>query len=358
MDLINIIQRLLDESDAKVDLRPILPPSRQLAQIIAAYSNSGGGYVVLGAKLKPMGGFDVSGITLDFNATSITHKALDYLTPTPIIEYGYHTFHGRQVFILDIPHSPVLILLQGRNYFKIGRKIVDRNEKLPVFNSSGETKVKHLSEVLQGYKISQTLAKSKVLTHYQSSLKIIDNLGELLYPNSINMPAVLEEGKILTRILFSSVVDNFEIYLGDLLYEIWLSNPHTLKSSATVTLEQVLNCSDIEEFIIVYAREKISKMKKGSVKTFIEDNKLIRELEVFTPHKIREVDGILQIRHLFSHSNGIIDEQFLKNYDGTLNVGNDFLLTTDDFLNKLSYLAETLESVDQAAIKKYNLLTL
>jgi len=137
-------------------------------------------------------------------------------------------------------------------------------------------------------------------------------------------------------------VDNFEIYLGDLLYEIWMSNPNTLKSQNTVTVEMVLNCANIEEFVIVYARERISKMKKGSIKTFIKDNNLINELAIFNNDKISRVDRILQIRHLFSHSNGIVDEQFNRNYGQILNIGDEFFINIKDVLNHMNYLADTM----------------
>jgi hypothetical protein len=358
MEIIEKLDLLLTESSPLVDLRPILPPSKQLAQIIAAFSNSSGGLIALGAKWKPKGGYEVSGLSMDFNANAITHKALDYLSPMPIIDYGYHTFHGHQIFLLNVPASQELVLLQGKKYIRVDKNTVDADEVNPTFRPGGDIKVMLVSEQLQQLSTSKTLAKSKVLAHYQSSLKIIDNLGALLYPENINTAPSLHEGKILIRILFSSIVDNFEIYLGDLLYEIWLSNPNTLKSGATVTVEQVLNCSDIEEFIIFYARDKISKMKKGSVKTFIKDNNLINELGVFTPVRITEVDAILQIRHLFSHSNGIVDDQFLRHYQGSLNIGDDYLLSTDDILEKLSYLAHTIDLVDQEAINAHSLSSL
>jgi hypothetical protein len=42
------------------------------------------------------------------------------------------------------------------------------------------------------------------------------------------------------RILFSSCADNFEIFMSDLLYEIYLAKPETLKSNAQVTVKDVL----------------------------------------------------------------------------------------------------------------------
>lgn len=358
MEVTKHIEQLLNEGSSLVDLRPILVPSRQLAQMVAGFSNTEPGYIVFGVKRKPKGGYDITGLTSDFNVSAITNKALDLLSPRPHVDYGFHNLRGQQVFIIAVPISPVPAFLEGKKYVRNAGRTMDADEQLFTFNSAGEVKFREINNKLAAYKATMTDAKSRVIAHFQGALKIMDNLAMLLYPNGLNIPTDSYEGKILTRILFASVVDNFEIYLSDVLYEIWLANPNSLKGPATVTLEQVLNCADIEDFIKFYAKDKISKMKKGSVKTFIKDNKLISDLNIFTPAHIDEVESILQIRHLYAHSNGIIDEHFLKSYRGALTVGNDYLLSTGDILEKLDYLSEIIDQTDSAAITKYNLSTL
>ena len=49
------------------------------------------------------------------------------------------------------------------------------------------------------------------------------------YPKGSNVPTDNAEGKMLMRILFSSCADNFEIFMSDLLYEIYLAKPETLE---------------------------------------------------------------------------------------------------------------------------------
>lgn len=358
MTSIDDIYALLSHDSLKVDSSPILLPSRQLAQVVAGFANSGGGHLVFGAKKRPLGGAEVIGLTTDFNVSAMTNKALDLLIPKPVVTYGFHRLQGQPVFLLTILASEVEISLQGKKYVRDGHKTVDSDEQIYSFNSGGEIKIKELAAKLSVYSATMTDAKSRVIAHYQGALKIFDNLAKLLYPHGIEFPTPSHEGKILTRILFSSMVDNFEIYLSDVLYAIYLANPNTLKSNATVTLEQVLKCSDIEDFIQFYAKDKIARMKKGSVKTFVKDNKLIADLSVFDKSRIDAVEVILQIRHLYAHSNGLIDEHFLKYYRGPLTVGDEFLLTTGDIIEKLDYLSELIELTDKAIVNKHNISTL
>ena len=48
-----------------------------------------------------------------------------------------------------------------------------------------------------------------------------------------------------------------------------------------MTVKDVLDCSDMQEFISRYAKEKLKKLQRGSVKGFISDNKQIKSLGVF-----------------------------------------------------------------------------
>ncbi len=197
--------------------------------------------------------------------------------------------------------------------------------------------------------------KSKFVEHFQSVLRIIDDLETLLYPNSPTTPATSREGKILARILFSSSADTFESYVSDLLYEIYLANPNTLKSNEQVTVEDVLNCNDIEEFVDVWARRKLGKLQRGSVKGFIADNKQMKELNAVNAGQQNDIERILQVRHLYSHRNGIVDEKFLKYYPGEFELNKEHAMSVATMLEKLAYLADTVDRIDAAAIAKYSL---
>jgi hypothetical protein len=75
-------------------------------------------------------------------------------------------------------------------------------------------------------------------------LRILDDLRHLLYPKGSGVPTDNAEGKMLMRILFSSIADTFETFMSDLLYEVYLAKPETLKSDAPVTVKEVLDCAD------------------------------------------------------------------------------------------------------------------
>lgn len=347
---------ILQKENETLEYRAVLPPSKAIAQIISSFANTAGGLLILG--VSEIGGLKVSGLSEDFRATSITHKAIDLLSPKPMVDYGYVEYGGKKLFAIHVEKSAGPISVEGKIFIKQGEKIIQSNSVATVFQVGGYSRISSLNNSLEVSKSNATDSKLKILEHYQSVLKMIDNLKPLLYPDVPSKFTVVREGKVLSRILFSSVVDNFETYLSDILFEIYLAKPETLKSDQMVKVEDVLNCSDIQEFVTFWAKQKIGKLQKGSVKGFIADNKQIKDLNVIDANEQNEIEKILQVRHLYSHRNGVIDDKFLKYFPTGYSYGIEHQMSIDEILDKIVYLTDTVNRIDNTAIQKYSLSTL
>ena len=338
-----------------LEYKAVLPPSKSIAQILCSFANAEGGMLILG--VSEIGGIKVSGLSEDFKATSITHKAIDLLSPKPVVDYSYVEHNGKNLFAIKVEKSDNSVSVEGKIFKRVNTNIILSNPTKSTFQPGGYSRITTIDTTLDMLKTSSTDSKTKLLEHYQSVLKIIDDLKLLLYPEYPNKPTHSKEGKVLSRILYSSVVDNFETYLSDILLEIYLAKPETLKSEQTVKVEDVLNCSDLQDFIMYWAKQKIGKLQKGSVKGFISENRQIRDLNVIDPVKQDEIEKILQIRHLYSHRNGIVDDKFLKYFSG-FSPGSEHQMSIDEILDKIEYLAHTIDEIDKAGIVKYSLSTI
>jgi hypothetical protein len=327
------------------------PKSRRAAQLISSFANTDGGYIILGVSDS----FEINGLSKDFHANAITHKALDLLSPQPQIHYQYVVHHGKKLYVIKVERSDSPVAVEDKIYKRVGITVKLSNPIETKFKLNGYSRIRTIYQQLEQYKQKTTNSKVKLLEHYQSVLKIIDDLSQVLYPLSVDKPTPNQEGKVLTRILFSSFVDNFETYLSDLLYEIFLANPGTLKSQQSVTVEEVLNCSDLQEFVKYWAKQKLGKLQKGSVKGFIKDNKQISSLGVLDPSEQDEIEKILQIRHLYSHRNGIVDEKFLQYFAGKFTLNSEHQMSVNEICDKLCYLAEITDQIDLAAMTKFKL---
>jgi hypothetical protein len=340
----------------RLEYKSVLPPSKNIAQLISAFANTEGGNIVLGVSYK---GSEilVTGLSNDFHANSITHKALDLLSPTPAVSYEYITYQNKSLYVISVTKSSVPVLVEGVAYLRSGATILPAHAGIAQLTQGRHDKIGTVNTILEGYRLRTTNSKLRLIEHYQSILKILDDLAAILYPLSAEVPTDNQEGKILLRILFSSIVDSFESYLSDLLYEIFLANPSTLKSSQNVTIEEVLNCADIHEFVKYWAKQKLGKLQKGSVKGFIKENSQIRELGIIDPTAQNEIEGILQIRHLYSHRNGIVDEKFLQYFNGNYSLNSEHRMSVNEVLGKLQYLVDTVNRIDLAAADKFALDT-
>lgn len=352
MDITNEVVKIIGQPESSnLQYKSVLPPSRNIAQLISSFANAAGGYIILGISDN----LEINGLSDDFHANAITHKALDLLSPQPQVSYQYVAYQGKKLYTIKVEKSDSLITVEGKTYQRVGACDKLLNPTEIQFNPGGYSRIKIVSQQIEAHKKEATNAKTKLIEHYQSILKIIDDLGHMLYPIDPNAPTANQEGKILARILFSSFVDNFETYLSDLLYEVFLAKPATLKSSNTVTIKEVLDCSDLQEFVNYLAKQKIGKLQKGSVKGFILDNPQINNLNVIDNSKQNEIEKILQIRHLYSHRNGIVDEKFLQYFTGEYSLTLEHQMSINEICDKLCYLAEIAHQIDSAAISKYKL---
>lgn len=341
----------------QLEYKAVLPPARSLAQMIAAFANSNGGTIVLGVN-EANGEVNITGLSEDFHANGVTHKAIDLLIPRPDIKYEYITHEGKRLYVIQVEKSTPDVAIESKIYVRKGKQIVLSNPETKRITSNQLPVVSQLTNDLSGFRIGSTGSKLKFIDHYLGVLNIIDDLGNLLYPASASVPTTNQEGKILMRILLSSCADNFEIYLSDLLYEIYLANPSTLKSNQQVTIKEVLDCADMQEFVLYWAKKKLGKLQRGSVKGFIADNAQIKDLNILNDTEQDQIEKILQIRHLYAHRNGIVDEKFLQFYPGQYNLNDEHQLSISEMLNHFSYFINIVDKIDKAAISKYQLATL
>ncbi len=335
----------------RLEYKAVLPPSKNIAQLICSFANAEGGDIILGISDN----FEINGLSEDFHAHSITHKALDLLTPQPQVYYQYVSYKGKRLFVIRTEKSSLPVSFEGKIYKRVGDSSKLINPVQVAFKANGFARIQAISTQLEVDKKNATNAKVKLIEHYQSILKIVDDLGQILYPVDPTIPTTNQEGKTLSRILFSSFVDNFETYLSELLYEIFLANPSTLKSQKQVTIEEVLNCSDLQEFVKYWAKQQLGKLQKGSVKGFIKENKQISDLEVLDKGMQNEIEKVLQIRHLYSHRNGVVDEKFLQYFTGQFPLNSEHQLSLNETCDYLVYLSEIVNKIDAKASSKYKL---
>lgn len=334
-------------------------PSHTIAQILASFANSEGGGLVFGIRMIPIDKKNIEGLSTDFNMKGMVQKAVGLMEPQPTVFSDYFDHQGKLLFGIIVEKSNTPVLVGGQTYQRIHDRTM--NVSSPGYAGRPTMNYREFNDVftlLENERKVATSSKKRFLDHYNSTLSLYQPLLQAYYPADITAKVTTQQGKVFNRILFASCVDNFETYLSSLLYEIYLAIPNTLKSGESlVKVADVLACSDIEEIIQMVAANRVRTLQKGSVKGFIKDNEQIRILEAINDTQIKEIERILQIRHLYTHRNGIVDEGFLVYFRGEFQLNEEHQLSLEQMLIKLEYLVNIVSVIDGKAVAKYGLST-
>jgi hypothetical protein len=128
----------------------------------------------------------INGLSDDFRAVQITRKAIDLLSPPPTAKYDYVVHHGKRLFVIEVKKSVAEISLGGKVYARVGeRTTLKLVGPVKAIRDAG---IARLSKELADDRKSCTAARAKLLDHYESVLRILDDLSTLLYPNGFERP--------------------------------------------------------------------------------------------------------------------------------------------------------------------------
>ena len=102
-----------------LEYKAVLPPSKLIAQLICGFANAQGGFIILGVYDQSRG-IEIKGLSEDFQATAMTHKALDMLDPRPQTDYQYFTHEGKKLYAIKVEKSNTMIRLENKIYIRTG----------------------------------------------------------------------------------------------------------------------------------------------------------------------------------------------------------------------------------------------
>ncbi|MDD2636218.1 MAG: ATP-binding protein [Bacteroidales bacterium] len=153
VDITNEIEQIIgnDESNT-LEYKAVLPPSKSIAKLICSFANTEGGYIILGVSDNK----EINGLSEDFRANSITHKAVDLLSPKPNIHYQYVMHKGKKLYAIKIEKAQVPILLEGKVLIRIGATTQFEIPQEISFSQSGYERISEISNTLVDYSLNGT----------------------------------------------------------------------------------------------------------------------------------------------------------------------------------------------------------
>lgn len=99
----------------------------------------------------------------------------------------------------------------------------------------------------------------------------------------------------------------------------------------------------------------MSKLQKGSIKGFLKENVEIKSLDALSDEDITNIELALQIRHLYSHRNGLVDDNFLEHFKDQYEKNTEHQLSISEVLDKMKFIVAAVNQIDENATNKYQL---
>jgi hypothetical protein len=348
------IKDLIGQPESVIlEYKTVVPPPPIIARIISSFANSQGGIILCGINDDGT----VKGLDDDVPTFQTVESALSLLAPRPKTNHYSVKIDDKNIYAIEVEKSDTPIVTEGKSVYK---RVNDRLVISPPAHTQRiihgrNRKLTQLAELIEIEKTKTTESKFRFFEQYTNLVRLLNRSEKILYPEAITVPPIASEGKALIRLILSSLADTFEGYLADLLYEIYLAKPETLKSNSTITTQDVLSCQSIDEIIRFIANKKISSLKKGNVIEFIDENKQIKNLNVFSLEISKQIDDIFQIRHLFVHNNGRIDAKYLSFSNEAYKLGDELILTVQELCDFAELFIRIVSSLDQVASNVYSL---
>lgn len=196
----------------------------------------------------------------------------------------------------------------------------------------------------------------KARTAFQSAEKKqnTDFLQKLLEEQRPSAADLLRSFGVFTlEVKLSRHVDNYLTYLSELLSLIFVTRPETLRSSETVTLQEVLSHERMEDFISRAAEQRVEAL---SYKGMVTLNKYMSDKLAFPlfeeSEKLETAARIVDTRNLIVHNRGIVNRR-ARNVPG--DVGEQVKLTEASVEKDAEFLRLSGFDIDTRALSKFGL---
>lgn len=161
----------------------------------------------------------------------------------------------------------------------------------------------------------------------------------------------------LIEMFFSRLIDNFQVYIVDIIREILKIKPQILHNrQPEVSMEQLLKYENMGDLIKEIIENKVNSLSYDGLGKMQEWCKQ-RGIPLEIPEKKREtIIEYIATRNLIIHNRGYVDERYVKTIKTSeFKSGMKRKLSVDNLFNAINELTEIIQATDEKACKKFNL---
>ena len=171
------------------------------------------------------------------------------------------------------------------------------------------------------------------------------------------MPKMIDRFQSFDQVWLGSlhIVDFFLTYLSALLTEAHRTRPEMLKSSESVTFEEILEHQTMDELIMSLIEQKVTKLSFKGMETLAKDVEKTTRFRLFPQQEdLDRAIRIIEVRNLLVHNRGIVNKIFLSRVQNSkLELGNTILLEPSSVAKDMDFLIRSAIAIDRRAADKW-----
>lgn len=162
---------------------------------------------------------------------------------------------------------------------------------------------------------------------------------------------------LLSQMAYSRSVDNFILYLKNILAEIIEVKPQLLKSGEKQRLDYILNFDDIVELRRALADKKIESLFYSGFKDIFDFYE--SRIGITLSDKTDDIEKFIlmtKIRNLIVHNGGKINYEFKEDFPKyPLEVGESLRFSFKKILEENYFILKSVDSIDSKITSKFGL---
>jgi hypothetical protein len=164
---------------------------------------------------------------------------------------------------------------------------------------------------------------------------------------------------VVLEMLLSRGVDNFLTYVAELLALVFRSRPETLRSGETIRLDYVLRHAGMDDLIESLAERRVERLAYQGMRELADDLRKSIGFDLFPDAEaLVHAISIIEARNLIVHNRAVINKRHIARVPSAASqLGARLDLEFDSVSDDLAFLARAAYSIDERAIRKWNLAT-
>ncbi|MEL7067928.1 MAG: HEPN domain-containing protein [Cyanobacteria bacterium J06581_3] len=217
-------------------------------------------------------------------------------------------------------------------------------------------KVENLLGSMQSVEIIDAQDPSNMIPLEKDKLRALSNLLKH------RIQLFEDTKKIHSNVYIVSMVSCFEAFIQDLVYEILVCYPKNLRSSKSLTYQEILEHSDMASLISFMAQKESRKSTEGKVEDYLRQ--LSKRFGLNTIDSLSEIGVIREgvgnmtgLRNVIVHNGGIVDTAFIRRYPKIgFKEGDSTELTMPELARVSEFFRLTASIIETSITEKFKLV--